>query len=600
MNRVDSLHVQTTLNQESKERGSSEEFSGLGVVSGLAEGPPFFLEPPIPWSDPKLLSDEEVFGEVSRFQRSVDKAIFDLKKFSEILVLQGRLEELKLVESHIALLYDPVGIGRLVVDAILNQKKTAELSLRWVLGQLRRRFRVVCDSLISERFSDVEDVAQRIFEQLKPSSEPDFSRMVPGSILLADYISFSHALKASHSVSALVSFQGSPLSHTAILARARAIPYLVNVDVNRIKECNPSKIRVDGDSGTVVLNPRSLRKNQKSSVSIPADIVVNSSPLISLSALDIDPTVSHESVLNSINLLANIQKPKDILVALQAGITQIGLIRSEYLFSGHLQLQSLPELAMQKSILASCFHPSIEHYVVRALDVSHDKSPFLYRGLRGIQYLLSEPLFFKHHLQAIIEAFPNGCSVLLPFVSHKDEFERAKTIFLKLQKEITGSECMGPYKLGAMIETPAAVFEIDEIVSVADFVSIGSNDLIQSSLGVDRSTMLLPALGALHHGVLELLSLIVQAAEKLNKLCTLCGEVASDQAVLPVLIGLGVNRISIVPEKIHSVRQMLCRMTKEEAVSMAQRAIHTIPQTSHRDLLVQLRNAQYEGHLDGK
>jgi len=513
---------------------SNESIYGQGIVSGKVSGPAFFVESSSASLKGRQLSQSEISLELKRFMSAIERAIDELMRFAVLLDVEGRIDELQLVESHVELLKDPFGLQKLVLEGISEKKKSVEAALKWSLAHLKKKFRFVQDRLLSERFSDIEDVIQRVLEQLKPLSEKESSLVPKGAILVADQISFSQALLVSNSVAAFVAFHGSAFSHTAILARARSIPYVVQIDPRQIKQGHNPTLFVDGEAGLILVNPTATRLKKAFAVQ----------KAVREQAFELKD--------DSLHIMANIEHPADIQAAKDEGIQEIGLLRTEYLFS-HQATES-----EQVKALSQCNPTGFFRIIVRALDMSMEKFPHLYRGKRGLQFLLHDPAFLRVHFGAICKAFPQGCSILLPFVSDAEEFHRAQMIFKDVRAEF-----QAPFQLGAMIETPKAVLEIEEIVQLADFISIGSSDLIQYALGIDRATTRLSACGALHPGVLELIKVVLSVTQKMCKPCILCGELAADEAVVPIFVRLGLRNISIPPKRTKEVRALLKRIHDE-------------------------------------
>ena len=531
---------------------NDERILGRSLATGVATGVPYFINRAPVRSQHRSLVPAEIPDEIHRFVKSAESALSELKQLSSILEAEGRVTDLKLIDTHVQLLQDPSGISKLVIDTIADQRLSVEFSLKHVLKQLKTQFSVIEDEVLSERYSDIEDVGNRIFEQLKSPSEKIDEEIPKGAVLVADHISFSRALDAAGVVSAFIARNGSSISHTAILARARAIPYVVNIDISTLKGAH--QVTVDGDQGSVVINPTRVTNSTKRYSIVPK----------------IEEALHQSEFVSSIKLMANIEHPHDLKYALQCNLSEVGLLRTEYLFSERRVLTRLPTEKQQIAFLKKCNVPGFNRFVIRALDMSSEKFPLLYRGLRGIQFLLHETEFFKCHLKAIVQAFPQGCSVLLPFVSEASEIAKASEVFHEVLKDTHGSDSLERFQLGAMIETPKGVLEVEEILGFADFISIGSNDLIQYSLGIDRSTTDFSGKSGLHEGVLELLSVVIAESAKMSKSCTLCGEIAAEESVLPQLIALGLKQISLTPRKAGHVRSLLHGMNPDHVQKLIQ------------------------------
>lgn len=513
---------------------------GTGISPGVARGVLFSVSVNKPSYASISISKKELQGEVARFSEAVQLAIQQLESLDSVVSQARQPLECQLLQSHLELLKDPNGIQQRVTKLIHAKKKCVEESLLLAVKKLQREFRKATGLLRSPRFQEVEDVAFRIMDCLKGQTMMLLEAIPDGAIVYTDHLSLSVAFAIAQRAKGFIAASGSAASHAAIFARARAIPFITGIAKQELEHQVGSEVEIDGGSGILSFqlddSKTSLDKAQVVSGSLPFALGCGY-------PLEISVNVEHESY---------------ILMAQREGVKKIGLLRTEYFFLDHEQMPS--KNTQVKKLRQLVAKSEMEHTIVRVFDVSWDKFPGLFKKERGVAFLLKHQKKFRQHLQAIFTAMQQPFSLLLPFVNSAHEIKEAKSI---IDEEIQGF----PISIGAMIETPWAILQAEEIIHECDFISIGSNDLLQYSLGIDRSSAVELSQLAFHQGILELLLHVQQVIRTTKKPCNFCGEMAADPRMLPILIGMGFTSFSMSPQNIPAIRRLLKGLQYDELIA---------------------------------
>jgi phosphotransferase system enzyme I (PtsI) len=546
---------------------------GRAVVtgSGRADVVHYFIQP------------DQVDAEIERIRVGRNAVVDEIHRLQHTIAGMGPKEaphELSaLLDVHLMLLQDVElinGVKHWITDRLYN----AEWALTTQLEVLSRQFDDMEDDYLRERKADLEQVAERILRYMKgiasPVTQPpahkrktqqdlllDDSVDVP-LVLVAHDLSPADMLQFKQSVFAgFVTDIGGKTSHTAIVARSLDIPAVVGARSASQLVRQDDWVIIDGDTGVMIVDPSPIILAEYGFKQRQAEL-----ERTRLNRLRHTPAVTLDG--QKIELLANIELPEDAAAALQAGAVGVGLFRSEFLFMG--RAGGMPDEEEQYH----AYRRALEGMqglpvTIRTLDVGADKpldenrhddhlNPAL--GLRAIRWSLSEPDMFRTQLRAILRAAAHGkVNLLIPMIAHASEIRQTLSLvdFARAELDNRGV-AYGPVQLGAMIEIPAAALSLRTFLKYFDFLSIGTNDLIQYTLAIDRADESVAHLyDPCHPAVLRLVADTIAECRRQNKGVSVCGEMAGDTQFTKLLLGLGLRSFSMHPAQILTVKQEVLR-----------------------------------------
>lgn len=572
-------------------------FDGLGVSSGVAIGPAFVLEPHGQKVESHHLAPEETALEVERFLRAVENAKKEVQEIGRAVAERLDSQQAAIFDAHVTLLGDPLLIER-TLRGIREDYRNAEFVFWTVTQEIGQQLQNLGDLYFSERSHDLYDVARRVLKFLSQDKNPTSQEIPAGSIIVAPDLGPSEtALLHRDRIAAFATDSGGPTSHTAIMAKALSLPAVVGLDFITHYARTGDTIIIDGSSGKIVLHPTPEQ------ISYYEDRVIEyRQARANLGELRDLPAETLDGV--RVNLEANLEFVTEIPMVLSQGAEGIGLFRTEYFF---IERRSLPSEEEQEEAYAKVLETMGERPVVfRTLDVGGDKlagsiptpseaNPFL--GLRAIRLCLAHPDLFRRQLRPMMRAAAGRrLNILLPMISCIDEVRAAREFIDECYNQLVeyGGGVPSCIKLGAMIEIPSAAIQIDTIASEVDFLSIGTNDLIQYTLAVDRVNKLVGHLYTeTHPAVLWLISRVVEAGKRLNKPVTVCGEMAGDPLMALLLVGLGIRCLSMSPGLIGPVKKMI-RGSELGALEQMASQLLTMdsPQAARAELMRQVEAMQ--------
>jgi phosphoenolpyruvate-protein phosphotransferase (PTS system enzyme I) len=427
-----------------------------------------------------------------------------------------------------------------------------------------------------ERSADIRDLGHQIMRNLRSLGGEATSRLStlpPGTILVAEELLLSDALLIDPlNLAAIVTENTGPASHVAILARGRNIPAVCDIEDATMLLVSGDHLLVDAEKGTVTVAPSLAQATHFATRKMQSALIASSD-----GRLPIQPCVTKDGT--PIQLHANIGYPDEAGVVLEYRLDGVGLFRSEFLF---LEAEQPPDLEAQieaYSEVATMLNPL--PVIIRTMDLGGDKVPRFSRiangmawrtSLRGLAYSLSEKTMFRTQILAILRAAQRGnVKIMFPLVmGGADLSESCRSV-----EEVFQSERLrNRPPIGAMIETPAAAFDIQEILRIADFICLGTNDLTHSILALDRGSQGLPGiLSFLHPSVLKATNQIIREAVNRGVDISVCGEAASDPAVACLLVGMGVRVLSMNPFQVAGVRHAIRQVTIHQAEALAREAL---------------------------
>src|SRR6202167_4755236 len=559
---------------------SERRLQGLGISPGIAMRPAYVSDEDTIVVPERRLESSEVPAELERFGQAVERSLKQLRKLkSKAANLPGTAAEEMgyLLDAHVAMLGKSRfvrGVERRIGHDRINAERAVELEI----DRLGESFAAMGDAYLAARIEDVRVVGQRLLRNLTKTPFTAFKTLKEGSIILAEELSPADtALMDPRQVKGFATMLGGAEGHTAIMARALNIPAVLGV-AGLLKGAQHGDLVVlDGVSGEVVLNPNpaTLARFEKRRSALARE----GKGLQRLKRL---PAVTRDNV--EISLQANLELPRELNQALSVGAQGLGLVRSEFLY---MNREDLPGEEEQYQAYAGLVRGMEGRPVtLRTLDVGGDKlaaplaeslngeggNPAL--GLRAIRLSLKERGLLDAQLAAMLRAASHGpVRILLPMVSSVAEVlavRDAMTLATRRLKRRGVRIPDEPPPLGVMIEIPGAALAADALASAADFFAIGTNDLIQYTLAVDRGDERVAYLhNPLHPAVLRLIQFAVEAALRAQKPVSLCGEMAGDPRYTALLLGLGIRDLSMAPANIPRVKQ---RVRAMELASATQRA----------------------------
>lgn len=551
---------------------------GSPVCEGIAIGEPFFFlfaDDEVPSFD---VDAAEVEGEIRRYRRALRKSRQDVRRLQRQLRSEGALEAAAILESHLEIMQDPL-ITDHIEDEIRRTRKNTEYIFHKALSHYEERFNRISDEFFRERIKDIQDISRRILGHLKESVRIALADIPLNAVVFAEELVPSDTAEASVlKVGAFVTTSGGKTSHAAIVAKARGIPFVASVDFKKMPVVTAkSSVIVDGIRGEVILNPTKDTLAQYKRRQKERRVLFRGLERESLQE-------AHTKDGAPVRLAANIEVLDELELVHKYNGHGIGLFRSEYLL---LQQDAFPseeeQLITYRKILEKMRHLPV---VIRTFDLGGDKfgdfeqrkeepNPFL--GCRAIRYMLKERAVFISQIRAILRASVYGdVNILLPMVSGLPELLEARGIIEEVAEEL---HCQGMSpkpvaKVGCMIEVPSAAILADVLAKHSDFFAIGTNDLVQYTLAVDRGN---PEMGHLytpsHPAVLRLIKEVVVQGKKRGIPVSVCGEVAAEPSFIALLLGLGVNELSVATRYIPLIKKIIKHTDSLQARRLADRAL---------------------------
>ena len=546
---------------------ASFTLQGIPVSRGITIGRAHLLRPAALDVQHYLIAQEQVEAEVQRLQMAITQVHKELQTIWSDLPVDAPTELGAFLDVHALILSDPM-ISDAPLDIIRNRHYNAEWALVTQIDVLSAQFDEIEDDYLRERKADIQQVAERVLKVLTGSANslPRTSGIdernanmivVARDISPADMMQFRDA-----AFTGFVTDEGGQNSHTAIVSRSLGIPAVVGLgNASRLIEQDDWLI-IDSDAGVVIVAPSSqvigqYRNRQAVLLKMRKKLV----------RLKKTPAITQDGT--EITLLANIELPQDAIAALEAGASGVGLFRSEFLFMGRTgqdhQLPSEDEqfAAYRDAVTAMKGRP----VTIRTLDVGADKpmdttdhnilNPAL--GLRAIRYCLKEPQIFLTQLRAILRASAFGTvHILIPMMAHAFEIDQSLAMIEQAKAELLQENKRFDARIavGAMIEVPAAALSLPMFVKKLDFLSIGTNDLIQYTLAIDRADHEVAHLYSdTHPAILQLLDMTVSAAQKAGIPVAICGGMAGDARLTRLLIGMGFRELSMPAALLPEVKQ---------------------------------------------
>ncbi len=568
---------------------------GIGVSSGIAIGPAFVIEQggiPVP---EYTLSAGQVEKEVKRFQGAVQKTqkqLGLLKAKAEALPA-GADEDVGLLLEAYKGMVSSSRLLRGVEETISEAKLNAEAAVQRQIGVIAAGFASMEDEYLAARADDVREVGARLIRNLLQQKYNPFESAPPSSIFLAEEITPADtALMDPSRVAGFAAVLGGAEGHAAIMARAIGIPALLGVTELIGGVSTGETVIIDGFAGKIILRP-----TPETLQAYKAQLVKQARETKKLKGLRTMPAVTLDGTLVTVE--ANLELPRDIDSVLEAGATGVGLLRTEFNFMNRPDLPSEDE---QFEVLRDLVKKMEGRpLTVRTLDVGGEKiasalgetlgesiNPAL--GLRAIRLGLRETKLLDAQLGAILRAAAYGpVRILIPMVSSVEQMKQVRERLVAIEKRLQRRGIKVPSALpplGAMIEIPAAALAADAFSRVCTFFAIGSNDLTQYTLAIDRGDDRVANLyNPYHPAVLRLIELTIAAAWRANIPVSLCGEMAGDPRATALLLGLGLREFSIAPSRLPKIKNEIRSIDLPQAIAFAQEVLKLTDEVAIRALL---------------
>lgn len=554
---------------------------GIGVSPGVAIGSAYCISAIFIDPSTKQLADDQVQPELARFEGARQQVAEELRQIVGKVEQQVGAAEAAIFRMHESILFDPTFSDK-IRTRILREKKTAQHALHDVLSEYNSLLARTTDSYLRERVVDVRDVVLRLSGKLSDVFVPEKAAGLGPLVLVAEELLPSHVITlGSREVVAIVTELGGQTSHAAILARARGIPAVSGVGNVLQSVKNGDVLVVDGSEGCVIANPdaeieSAYRKRQREFFDLRDRLAENRD----------QPALTADGI--SLELLANINGESDAKSACAMGAEGVGLYRTEYLFLSHA---SIPDEDEQTDVYSRILELAPKgRAAIRTLDLGGDKAiPYLgqryeanpFLGWRSIRLSFEHPQFFLTQIRAVLRASAKvdivgpPLRLMFPMLTTLEETRQVLSMVRKAKRQLLAErKPIGRVEVGAMIEVPAAAVMIDHILAEVDFISIGSNDLVQYLMAADRDNPKVSHLcQPLSPAVLRVLHRIIQAAIKANKGVTLCGEMAGMPRAFLLLVGMGLRSFSTSPAFIPTLKRLAARVTISGAEAMLKQAL---------------------------
>jgi phosphotransferase system enzyme I (PtsI) len=551
---------------------------GVAASPGIVIGPVHLLRWEVPEVTPRMVEPDETDGEVARLHAACDQAVERLRTVRDRVEEHAGAEEAAIFDVQISICDD--ADLRMSVETLIRQGFAAEKAFDLVLLEWREHFARSTNALMRERVSDLLDVQIRVLSLLLDLPDRDPVDLPKGSnaILVTHDLTPSLTVQFDReAIAAIATDAGTGTSHVAILARSLGLPAVVGLrDATAKMEAGSTAI-IDGTHGLLILEPTPERiAEYRQRARVEQEEARELQRYAGAEAVTLDGV--------RITLRANVDMPDEATAGATSGAEGVGLMRTEFLVVGRAAMPDEDEQyeAYTRVLLAFAPHP----VVIRTYDIGGDKlpvggfpheaNPFL--GWRAIRMCLDEPELFKVQLRALLRAAMHGdLRIMLPLIVSVDEVRQTRVLLAEAAAELMarGAAHRTDIPLGVMIETPAAVITADALARETSFFSIGTNDLVQYTLAVDRGNIqLVSRFTALHPAVLRLIARTQADGAAAGIEVSVCGEMASQPLMAFALLGLGIRQLSVAPRSVPAVKHLIRTISVASATAAAGLALN--------------------------
>lgn len=557
---------------------------GVAVSPGIAVGKAHCIQDVFAGQDAEPLDDTAASNELARYDQAREKTVADLRLLHHKVRGQVGERAAAIFQMHESILHDSAFTAK-VRSWIVESRQPAEAALRRLLDEYTALFARTTDEYLKERLADVRDVVLRLAQHLAAMRDPQQPAAEPIAgpvILVANELVPSHVITlGKHEVAGIVTQAGGRTSHAAILARSRGIPCVSGVE-GVLHDVQPGDtVVVDGREGSVFINPdaetqRAYRRLQRDFVDLKDHLAENRD----------QPAITADG--ETVELLANISNLADARTAVAMGASGVGLYRTEYLFLTH---PDVPDEEQQvkdyRDVIAASPNRRVTFRTLdvggdkkmRYLGMEHEANPFM--GWRSIRLSFEHPAFFITQIRAVLRAaapargMKKQVRLMFPMITTLDEMRKVRAMVRKAAEQLRREDLpFADVPIGLMLEVPAAAVALDMLLEAADFVSIGSNDLVQYLMAADRDNPKVSHLcQPLSPAVLEVLSQTIRTCRAAGKPVTLCGEMAAAPRAFLLLFGMGLRSFSMSPAFIPIMKELVAHLTHARTSAIAERAL---------------------------
>ncbi|HDS01356.1 MAG TPA: phosphoenolpyruvate--protein phosphotransferase [candidate division Zixibacteria bacterium] len=576
------------MNKHSAER---EQLNGIGVSPGIACGKAFLHISGFPEYKEEVITEKSIPLEIEKVKRAFEQTSHDMEQIKAQAAESENIDLTGVLDAQILIVADPEFKNQ-VIDKIESLHYSAIFAFTSSVNDNIELLSRSKDPYMREMIADIETVSNHILKHLLGERHKELTGFVEPAILFASYFNPGEILEMPNlNVSGFVTERGGPTSHMGLFAKSLGIPAVVAVKANLKQIPSGSKIIIDGSKGTVIINPGDEEWEEYQKISHER----REARFKRFQKIHELPSATRDS--HHVDIMANLDLPTSLDEILAHEGVGIGLYRTEFLYLKRANFPSEDDQTKVYYDIAKKFAP--QNVILRTFDLGGDKLTDYFKsefeinpalGWRAIRFSLDVAPIFEVQLRAMLKASTlKNVSIMLPLITTLDEVQKSKEILERIKNDLRQEKA--PFdeniKFGIMIETPAAVFIADALAREVDFFSIGTNDLTQYTLAVDRNNKRVAKhFQALHPAVLHSIKKTVESAHKAGKTVGICGEIAGDPLATKLLVGLGVDSLSMNPASIPVVKGVLPKIDFEEALKFAERVLSMASEKEITEILI--------------